>query len=138
MWFRVRNRDPGSICVAHLALPNHLLLTDDGGVLGGSGGVWGRPGEGSPGGSSQGIEKGTPGERPGPFFSICSWTFMFFSMVFHVFCAIFMVSRRPGDPKSEPLNVRKPRGECIKNTVFLQHPKIYRFSLILRLEFYEN
>ena len=41
---------------------------------GGPGRVWGRPGEGSPGGSSRGVEKGTPGERPGPFFQF----FLFF------------------------------------------------------------
>ena len=73
-------------------------------------------------------------ERPGPFF-----------LVFHGFCVpayrkllFSWFYGVPGDPKSDPLNVRKPRGESIKNTVFLQHPKIYRFSLILRLEFYEN
>ncbi len=38
----------------------------------------------------------------------------------------------PGNTKSNTLNVRSARGECIKNTVFLQNPKIYRFSLIFK------
>ena len=49
-----------------------LLLLDHEGSRRGPGGVWGRPGEASPGGSSQGVEEGTPGEpisAPDPKFS---------------------------------------------------------------------
>ena len=53
-----------------LKLSNSLLDLDDEAPFLGPGGVWGRPGEASPGGSSQGVEKGTPGERPGPFFLV--------------------------------------------------------------------
>ena len=73
-------------------------------------------------------------EAPGSFF-----------LFFHGFCVpayrILLFSwfhRVPGDPKSDPLNVHQAKGESMKNTVFLQHPKIYRFPLICKLDFCAN
>merc|ERR1712110_576461 len=51
-------------------------------------------------GSSRGVEKGTPGEPPGSIFLFFNG-FLLCSCLSYIKVTLFMVLRRPGDPKFE-------------------------------------
>ena len=55
-------------------------------------------------GSSRGVEKGTPGEPPGSIFLFFNG-FLLFSCFSYIKVTLFMVLRRPGDPKFELENI---------------------------------
>merc|ERR1711981_1253533 len=64
-------------------------------------------------GSSRGVEKGTPGEPPGSIFFIFNG-FLLFSCFSYIKVTLFMVLRRPGDPKFELENIALTSAEAKK------------------------